>query len=118
MYMYIHLSICIYICIYRYAYYYIIIIFRCPNWCNQRGICTNPQEGGYCDCNIGFTGDDCSKRVCPMSFEPLTLASIPLRRTVRLKTNVESGLMSGKYEFTFAGKYIYVYIYTFICVCK
>ena len=34
---------------------------RCPNWCNQRGICTDPQNGGFCDCFMGFTGDDCSK---------------------------------------------------------
>lgn len=38
-------------------------IYRCLNWCNQRGICTSPQEGGYCICNMGFTGEDCSQSI-------------------------------------------------------
>ena len=33
----------------------------CPNSCHWRGICKNPHEdGGYCSCYLGFTGDDCS----------------------------------------------------------
>ena len=33
----------------------------CPNWCSQRGICTSPAQGGYCDCDMGYFGDDCGK---------------------------------------------------------
>ena len=75
----------------------------CPNWCSQRGICTSPAQGGYCDCNMGYTGDDCGKTICPYAFEPLALEKATARRTFRLKTEVERGTMAGRIEFTFAG---------------
>jgi hypothetical protein len=38
-----------------------------------------------------------------MAFEPASLDSITDRRTVRMWTDVETGVMSGQLEFTFAG---------------
>ena len=75
----------------------------CPNWCSQRGICTTPAQGGYCDCDMGYTGDDCGKTYCPYAFEPLALERSNARRTIRLKTEVEGGVMTGRLAFTFAG---------------
>lgn len=75
----------------------------CPNWCNKRGICTSPNEGGYCHCFPGFTGEDCSFRYCPHSFEPLNSnLTIGNRRTIMLQTGSVGGIMMGKIEFTFA----------------
>ena len=75
----------------------------CPNWCSQRGICTTPAQGGYCDCDMGYTGDDCGKTYCPYAFEPLALERSNARRTIRLKTEVEGGVMTGRLALTFAG---------------
>ena len=35
---------------------------RCNNWCNRRGICSDPGDSGYCTCEIGYGGDDCTYR--------------------------------------------------------
>ena len=103
---------------------FITAIARCPNWCNRRGICTSPAEGGYCVCDKvrslrysfrhpsfhsfisfyitqqGFTGEDCSKSWCPHGFDPFTPESIlqnkTIRKTVRLETGVVSGQLSGQ----------------------
>jgi hypothetical protein len=32
----------------------------CPNWCNQQGFCM----GGVCNCLNGFSGPDCSIKIC------------------------------------------------------
>lgn len=34
----------------------------CPNDCSGNGICK--PESGICSCNFGFTGEDCSKKIC------------------------------------------------------
>jgi hypothetical protein len=81
---------------------------RCPNWCNKRGICTAPHEGGYCDCFYGFTGDDCSLRLCPAGFDPLQINTLPNRRTIRLITGNLGGFNSGKFEFQFSGASVYL----------
>jgi hypothetical protein len=38
----------------------------CPNSCSSNGVCTNISLG-TCGCFPGFTGFDCSLRVCPSS---------------------------------------------------
>lgn len=74
----------------------------CPNWCNQRGYCTSPLEGGYCVCETGSKGDDCSLRYCPKAFDPITIDSNPTRRTIRLRTSVSpGGLLLGRLTFSF-----------------
>ena len=34
----------------------------CPNSCSQRGTCTDEN---ICECYVGWTGGDCSRRQCP-----------------------------------------------------
>lgn len=34
---------------------------RCLNWCSKNGICTDPGEAGYCICDTGYHGADCSR---------------------------------------------------------
>ncbi len=77
---------------------------RCINWCNNRGYCTAASDGHYCVCDAGFTGDDCSQRMCPKSYDVLTLDNYPNRRTVRIMTGIEGGeLHAGSYSFSFSG---------------
>ena len=78
-----------------------VVLARCPNWCNKHGYCTSPTEGGYCICENGFTGEDCSIFMCPKSYDPLTLDDRPNRRKVKLVTNLLEGNMYGQMEFTF-----------------
>lgn len=62
--------------------------------------------GGYCYCDMGYTGEDCSQRICPWSFDPvrpLPIDSNANRRTVRLISSLSSGRLSGSLEFSFAG---------------
>eukprot|EP01038_Epipyxis_sp_PR26KG_P008919 gene8919-12027_t len=80
-----------------------LIQARCLNWCNQRGVCSSPAEGGNCICNMGFAGEDCSERLCPAAFEPLSLPNLINRRSVRLETGNLGGIMIGKLEFSFGG---------------
>lgn len=64
------------------------------------------DDGGYCYCDMGYTGEDCSLKVCPSAFDPVSpilLAENPNRRQVRLETSVLSGKMSGAIFFTFGG---------------
>lgn len=32
----------------------------CKNWCSQNGFCTR----GICNCNPGYSGEDCSSNIC------------------------------------------------------
>ena len=57
------------------------------------------QSTGYCDCKIGYGGEDCSLRLCPKAFDPLTIDQYPNRRTIRLITGAESGYLSGVLKF-------------------
>eukprot|EP01032_Pedospumella_encystans_P013943 gene13943-16031_t len=84
------------------------VLARCPNWCNKRGECTSPADGGYCVCHYGFTGEDCSQRLCPAGFDPVNLENLPNRRTIRLETGHMGGIMMGKYSFGFAGSEVYL----------
>jgi hypothetical protein len=64
-------------------------------------------------CDYGYAGEDCSFKLCPMAFEPLSLPSRPNRRTVRLITGFEGGgsisgdqqdpYLAGLLEFSFGG---------------
>lgn len=40
------------------------LVDACPNECSAKGYC-NPQRPDECICYDGFTGVDCSLRVCP-----------------------------------------------------
>ena len=79
-----------------------VVLSECPNWCNKRGYCTSPGLDGYCDCEVGYTGNDCSLRICPKSFDPLTIQFNERRRAIRLTTNLKSGVLLGKFTFSFA----------------
>ncbi|ETP00668.1 hypothetical protein F441_21955 [Phytophthora nicotianae CJ01A1] len=37
----------------------------CPNTCSGHGTCTTKGNGYFCSCYKGFTGGDCSRRICP-----------------------------------------------------
>ncbi|KAG6963594.1 hypothetical protein JG687_00006471 [Phytophthora cactorum] len=47
----------------------------CPNTCSGHGTCTTKGNGYFCSCYKGFTGGDCSRRLCPSGDDPLTGAS-------------------------------------------
>ena len=51
----------------------------CPNECNGRGFC-NPQRSQECICDAGFTGVDCSLRVCPAGAAWIDYAHAKVRR--------------------------------------
>ena len=72
---------------------------RCINWCNQRGICTAPDDSGTCDCKIGYGNEDCSAKLCPKGFDPLTIDDYPNRRTISLTTGATGGKLSGQLVF-------------------
>ena len=82
------------------------VLASCPNWCSKRGYCTSPGLDGYCDCEVGYTGSDCSLRICPKAYDTLTIKSNERRRTVRLKTNLKSGVLLGKFTFAFANSFV------------
>ena len=73
---------------------------RCINWCNQRGVCTAPDDSGTCDCKIGYGNEDCSAKLCPKGFDPLTIDSNPRRRTISLTTGALEGKLSGHLIFS------------------
>lgn len=97
------------------------IVFRCLNWCSKNGICSDPGEAGYCNCNIGYTGADCSKskfklpslssfcfiyfifnlEMCPKSFDLLLISNITTRRAIRLNIGRESGSLYGKLKLSY-----------------
>ena len=39
-------------------------IVTCPNDCSNQGVCDNATK--TCSCQIGYTGMDCSLRICPL----------------------------------------------------
>ena len=84
----------------------VMVNARCINWCNQRGICTSPDESGICDCTIGYSNDDCSTKLCPKGYDPLTIDENPNRRMISLTTGVSSGMMRGYLVFTMGPEFI------------
>ena len=73
---------------------------RCINWCNQRGVCTAPDESGTCDCTIGYGNEDCGTKLCPKGFDPLTIVEYTNRRTISLTTGSTSGKLDGQLVFS------------------
>jgi hypothetical protein len=41
-----------------------LVTSLCPNKCSGHGMCTDDSIG-ECECFPGYSGGDCSKRVCP-----------------------------------------------------
>ena len=74
---------------------YDVTYARCINWCNQRGVCTAPDETGTCDCTIGYGNEDCSIKLCPKAYDPLTIHDNMNRRTISLTTGLTYGNISG-----------------------
>lgn len=80
---------------------------ECQNWCNNRGYCTSPVDGEqHCICDPGFTGEDCSLRMCPKAYNPIQKEVLPNRRAIRLSTGVLSGVLNGQFSFSFSGSAI------------
>ncbi|OQR95710.1 hypothetical protein THRCLA_07633 [Thraustotheca clavata] len=52
---------------------------RCPggdNQCNLHGSCMINRLGDYvCNCQWGYTGSDCSQKLCPHGFDPATIGN-------------------------------------------
>lgn len=80
----------------------------CNNLCSLKGECTSEDSSGYCICNMGFAGDDCSRVLCPRGYEPYSLISNSNRRTIRLTIGNKGGFNAGKYSFSFSGANIYL----------
>ena len=83
---------------------------KCPNWCNRRGICTNPSIDidQYCICDVGYSGEDCSLKLCPKSYDFLDIPQPLQYRSVRLTTEVDSGVLSGVIELKFGLSAVYM----------
>mmetsp|Transcript_5086 Transcript_5086/g.7776 ORF Transcript_5086/g.7776 Transcript_5086/m.7776 type:complete len:1957 (-) Transcript_5086:199-6069(-) len=76
---------------------------RCMNWCSKNGVCTDPGDAGYCICNNGYTGADCSRRICPKAFDATTVTDDMPRRAIRLTIGRESGKLEGRAALTYNG---------------
>ncbi|GMH52097.1 hypothetical protein TrRE_jg12444, partial [Triparma retinervis] len=104
----------------------------CPKDCNGRGTCQTVRNAGFtygrdlsvayssgdgkgpqynnwdhssttmCVCDIGFTGPDCSTRICPKGDDPMT--SGQNYREITLETGATSGLLGGYFKFNFQGE--------------
>jgi hypothetical protein len=76
---------------------------KCPNWCNRRGTCTNPslEHDQYCICDIGYTGEDCTQKICPKAFDFQNIVNTSSFRTVKLTTGITTGKLSGTFEIGF-----------------
>eukprot|EP01041_Mallomonas_annulata_P001065 gene1065-2084_t len=81
--------------------YCLDVAAKCPNWCSKHGVCTAPNDLGYCICEHGYTGDDCSIQLCPKAYEPVSLEDRPNRRTILLTTKHDGGKMYGDLLFEF-----------------
>lgn len=77
----------------------------CPNQCSGHGVCRFIEElGTYdsrnwdagkiqgCSCDGGWTGDDCSKRICPVGDDPLTVPTSSTGATYRVDVNQDASL--------------------------
>ena len=83
----------------------VIVNGRCLNWCNNRGYCNDDK----CVCDPGFTTEDCSARLCPKAYEPLTLDLHPARRQLRLSVITGGAILPVEktFSFSFSGSTVF-----------
>jgi EGF-like domain len=55
-----------------------------------------------CVCDMGYTGNDCTMRMCPKGDDPLT-ESVDFR-TIQISTSTTSGSLTGELKFIFNGQ--------------
>ena len=55
-----------------------------------------------CVCDVGFTGPDCSQRICPKGDDPMTTGQA--YREIVIESGASSGLLGGFFDFSFLGE--------------
>mmetsp|Transcript_18280 Transcript_18280/g.33979 ORF Transcript_18280/g.33979 Transcript_18280/m.33979 type:complete len:1162 (+) Transcript_18280:164-3649(+) len=74
-----------------------------PHWCSQHGLCSGPGDDAYCFCEYGFSGSDCTRKLCPKGVDPL---SPPAFKTITMKTGAAKGELEGELVVSFLSEEI------------
>ncbi|GMH53759.1 hypothetical protein TrLO_g5373 [Triparma laevis f. longispina] len=74
-----------------------------PHWCSQHGLCSGPGDDAYCFCEYGFSGSDCTRKLCPKGVDPL---SPPAFKTITMKTGAAKGELEGDLLISFLSEEI------------